>query len=265
MSTMQFINKNLPTETSERGQSGSSVFVRDQTTPLLSLPFLRERLSTTLASDATADGLNRDITLTSGHSTQVGEIIELADNNSNVFMQATVTGVALDVITLDAPINFPYLAASSVVVVSSDDMNVDGLSTPQVFRVAPLPEQAGDMVRVIFEMRDNVAMDFDTFGGLAGLLNGIVIRIKLADGTYKNLHNFKSNGDIGEACYDISYQENNGGGTRGFLARLTWEKFGAVIRLDGNLNEELQVVIQDDLTGLLRFHMTVQGHELQET
>jgi len=145
-------------------------------------------------------------------------------------------------------------------------MNVDGSVTPVVFSVLPFSAQSGDMVRMIVEMRDTSPMDFETYGGLPALTNGCVIRVKNGDGTYRNLYNFKSNGDIIEQCFDHDFFLNNGGNVRGFTARLTWggtSKHGVVIRLDGSLGEALEFIVQDDLSELTRMHWTAQGSEIQ--
>jgi hypothetical protein len=254
-------------ETSDDGTTALGVFVQDQTSNLLSVPFLIERSSSSLAVDAIADGVNRTVTLQPGHGAIVGDILEVADTlSSSLFMQAEIVSISGDNITVDQPINYPYAVATTVVVVSSDEMNVDGSVTPQVFSVLPLPSQSGDMVRVIFEMRDNSDMDFTTFGGIAALTNGCVLRINNGDGTYKNLFNFKDNGDIIEQCFDHTFLDATGNSARGFTARLTWggqSKHGVVIRIRGSLGKALELVVQDNLTGLTRFHLTAQGHEIQ--
>lgn len=257
-------------EVSDRGTTGLGVFIQDQTTPVLTVPFLKNRTTVTLASDTVID--SRTITLTAGHGVVDGEVIELADNTAMKFMQSQVIigGVAGDVITLDQPVNRVYTVAGSTVLASSKDLLVDGSVTPQIFSVLPLPNQAGDMVRIIIEMRgtNNSAMDFTTFGSAAELLNGCVLRVKNSDGTFKNEFNFKSNSDFIEQGYDNIFLEPKGGNTKtGFVSRVTWggqSKHGVVIRLDGSLGEGLELVIQDDLTvGNTRFHLTAQGHELQ--
>jgi hypothetical protein len=64
-------------------------------------------------------------------------------------------------------------------------------------------------------------------------------------------------------------QPKQGNTIKGFTSRLTWggqSKHGVVIRLDGNLGEELQVLIQDDLVTASAntvFNMIAQGHEVQ--
>lgn len=38
------------------------------------------------------------------------------------------------------------------------------------------------------------------------------------------------------------------------------EKYGAAIRLDGDVGEQLQAIVQDDLTGLTTMEASVTGH-----
>jgi hypothetical protein len=259
-------------ETSDRGNTAVKTFIQDQTSPVLSVPLLIARASIALAVDTVVD--SRDITLDPGHGTLVGEVIELADPNELKFMQARVLVVAVNVITLDQPVNRVYTVATGIAQRSSDDMLVDGSSTPQIFSVLPLPSQAGDMVRIIVLIEGPGDQDSNSFGSDVALTNGCVIRVKESDGNFKNIFNFKTNGDFIIQGFDNAFLQprvpaNN---TRAFISRVTWggqSKHGVVIRLDGSLNEELQVVIQDDLrTGQganinTRFMLLAEGHELQ--
>lgn len=255
----------IPVETSERGSRGVAVYVQDQTTGVLDLPFLRQKNLATLAANTVVN--SRTITLQAGHNAVVGDTIEIADTtNGSWFIQATILTVAVNTITVATPINRIYTVANSAVVISERTMNVNGSVTPQVFSVDPLPIQEGDIVRLICTMTDNVAMDFETFGGLPKLTNGLVIRVNNGDGTYRIIQNFKSNGDIERYSFDVRYAVNNGGGVRGFSARMTfggWDKHGVVIRLDGSRGEKLEAVVQDDLTGLLSMDWMAQGSEVQ--
>ena len=68
--------------------------------------------------------------------------------------------------------------------------------------------------------------------------------------------------------FDGMFQSKSGGGEHAFVGRSTWggqSKRGVVLRVDGNLGEEVQLVIQDDLTGLTDFLMVAQGHTTAET
>lgn len=250
-------------ETSARGNTANKVFVQDQTTESLDVPFLLDRGPFTLDGDTIRD--SRFFDVLTGHGIIVGETIELAD--SATFMQAKVLDVVLDNIEIDTPINHIYLDGVSGTR-STDDLRVDGSVTPQVFSVLPLAGQAGDMTRIIVTIESSSAMDFTKFGSMAALINGVVIRVRRENGDFRNHLNFKTNGEFIEKAFDIIELSKTGGGGFGLVMRLTYagpEKHGVAVRVDGDLNEEWQAVIQDDLSsGLLKFRITAGGHELQE-
>lgn len=255
-------------ETSSRGGVSLAVTLQDQTTGVLNLPFLKLVATPTLATDTVVG--ESTFTLSGGHGLtagNVGNIIELADDrNGSHFLQATITDVTADVVTIDCFVNRVYPAANTVIAVSTSEMNVNGAVTPQVFSVAPLPFQSGDITRLILQIVDENDMDFSTFGGNGLLPKGLLLRINNGDGTYRNLYNWKSNGDIINVCFDHAFQENNGQTVRGFIARLTWagqNKHGVAIRLDGALGEQLELVVQDDLTTQTTVKVIAQGSELQ--
>lgn len=258
---------NASFETSDRNVTALGIFAQDQTTPVLTVPFLQGRATISLAIDTVLD--SRTITLTAGHGALVGEIIELADPIVLKFMQSEVIAINVNVITLDQPVNRVYFASTAIAQRSSSDMLINGSITPQIFSILPLPSQQGDMVRIIMEIEGTTDMDSTTFGSDDALTNGCVIRVVEPDGNFKNLFNFKSNGDFLSQGFDHSFlQPKTGNAIRGFTSRVTWggqAKHGVVIRLDGSLNEQLQVVIQDDLTlgANTKFKITAQGHELQ--
>jgi hypothetical protein len=258
----------IPVEKSNRGTSGAAVFIQDQTTPTLSTPFLNTRTSVTLAS---APAINQNIiSLEPGHGVVDGEIIEMALAGTQKFMQSEVVSVSVNDITLDQPVNQAY-QTTDIIVVSSNNLLVDGSSTPVVFSVLPLPTQSGDMVRMILELRGgaNQVMDFSKFGSDAALTNGCVLRVNHGDGTYTNKFNFKSNSDFIKQGFDHGFLTPQTGNTiTGFISRVTWggqSKHGVVIRLDGAAGEALELVIQDNLstTNNTRFNLGAQGHELQ--
>jgi len=122
------------------------------------------------------------------------------------------------------------------------------------------------MTRIICDMRDNVDMDFTTFGGLLALTNGLVLRVNNGDGTFRHLHNFKDNGNIIEQASDHRFLlPKPGNSIRGFTAIVGWggaSNHDAIIRLDGTLGQGLELIVQDDLTGSTHLHWNVQGREL---
>lgn len=251
-------------EISESGSTGVGVFVQDQTTNPLGLPFLRSLGTFELASAVAID--DRVFTASTGHGLNVGEVIEFF--NIDHFMQARVLVVATDDITIDTPINSEYLTGV-VYNRGSDNLLVDGSSTPVIFRVIPEAVQSGDMTRIIILLESAAAqaMDFDDFGSTGVLTNGIVLRKKLLDGHYINMFNVKSNTDLMLEGFDHIIGTKTTGAY--FIARSSYagqDKRGVAVRLLGSQLQEWQIVIQDNLTAdNTKFTIRAQGHELQET
>tara|TARA_R110000851_G_scaffold188171_2_gene338154 strand:- start:22373 stop:23248 length:876 start_codon:yes stop_codon:yes gene_type:complete len=256
-----------PLETSNRGGTGVPVFVQDQTTGPLDLHFVQFITSLILAVDTIVN--SNSITVQSGHGLTTGDAgthIALFDVASSTFTSAELVSVAGDVLLLDSPMPRIFAVGVATAAAFLKNMNVDGSITPQVFSVSARENISGDIVAIAMEFRDTIPMDFDTFGGLPQLTNGVVLRVNNGDGTYRNLFNFKSNGDIILMAVTHDFTQNNGGGVRGFNAHLTFggqENHGVVIRLDWTRSEALELVVQDDLTGLTSMDWIGQGSEVQ--
>lgn len=251
-----------PLEISDRGDTGIPVFIQDQTTEALTIPFLLHKGTFTLDGDTVRD--TRFFDAVAGHGIVANDIVELFDENT--FMQSKVLDVVSNVIELDTPINHAYLSGDEGTR-STDDLRVNGAITPQVFKILPSAGQSGDMIRVILRMESGSAMDYTKFGSGSPLPIGCVLRIKRQNGDFRNQFNFKTNGDFIEKCYDNIPQSKSGGGGFGLVFRLTYGgqgKHGVTIRLDGDRGEEWQIVIQDDLTtGFTKLGLSAGGHELQ--
>ena len=218
--------------------------------PPLNVSFLKDRVTTTLATDTVIGDYT--VTLTTGHGILVGDILELANDTDFIFFQGKVLGVIGDIVTLDQPMPSIFTTSNTFVLGSSDDLLVDGSTVPQIYSVIPLPSQKGIITRIIVEIRGTGFMDFETFGSASTLLRGCQLRKKLPDGSYKNLINFKNNGEYIRQGFDYDFQQNTGNNVRAFTGRVTWggdSKQGTFISLDGRVGEELQLLVQDDLTG----------------
>lgn len=251
-------------ETSEDGDTGQAVFVQDQTTEVIDLNLHRNLANVTLASKTALDDLTID--LEPGHGFTTGESICLLEGQ--VVSQFNVLNVVSDTITIDSPMDKIYTEAATAIR-HTFDMRVDGSSTPQIYRIAPIPGQTWDITRVILVMESTANnMDFTEFGSLAALDNGCVLR--KTDGVHKNMFNFKSNGEFINRSFDALFQTKTGGGGSGFSSRTTFggqSRRGVVIRLDGNKGDEFQCVIQDAISAagtLSKFFMIAQGHMVQK-
>ena len=112
-------------------------------------------------------------------------------------------------------------------------------------------------------MTDTSAMDDALFGGLTALTNGLVVRKKV-NGVFSTHANFKYNGKFADSMYDITYADKAPAGSYGLRGRWTIEASGSIIRLDGANGDELQILVQDNLTGLSSLHWNAQGHKQME-
>ena len=282
-STLTSTEQRLPIEISERGGIGSAVYIQDQTTDMLDLPFLQSKvIDLTLAVDTVVN--ERDIELTAGHglttANSAGHIIELAHNADGHFYQGEILSVAGDTITVAPPLTDIYDVATTVIGTGNPNMAgdaatgvaIDGSVTPVIFTIRPLPGQSGDITRIIMATTSTNESDLTTFGGAPGLDVGMTLRVKRSDGTFKNLFTYRTNFDIAIHGFDTGvFNPKLGNSINGFIARVTFNgqsKHGVVVRLDGIQDEELQVVILELMdntnSGNLSIKFVAEGSELQE-
>lgn len=208
-----------------------------------------------LASNTTID--TWQVTLVAGHGVVVGNTICFRENGRHY--QAVALVVATNLVTLDTPLDYAFTTAATGFR-STEQMNVNGSVTRQIFKVAPQAGSKWDILGCEFIITDNAAMDAGTFGGIPALTRGIVVRKK--DIVYKNIFNAKTNGDLSFRCDSLEYDDRaSGAGVYGVRAYRTFNIRNEIaIRLDGDLGDEFQVIIQDDLTGLISFRSGVWGH-----
>lgn len=245
---LTYSDERIPIEISDRGGIGTAVFIQDQTTPLLDLLFLNKLGEFQLAVDT--DPTSRFFTAASGHGIVVDNTIELA--NAENFTQSRVIGVVGDVIEIDDIIGDVYTTGNNFNR-STSDMRVDGSTTPVVFSLKPDPGQAGDINGIRFSIQSANSMDFSTFGSAPTLRVGCLFRVKRPNGAFINIFNFKSNGAFANRAFEHYFQTKVGGGLHSFIAKAEFngqDNHGVVVRLDGDLGEELQIVVQDDLSAL---------------
>ena len=242
-------------------QTGYDVTLQDPTSPLIDSYFLQSTGTFSLAADmvaSTVDILEYDMLATAGHGIIVTDEILLIDVLDDISFYAVVVGVAGDVITLDRPIDHSYEAATTLGRTVISNMAVNGSITPQIFTVRGGALEAHDITRMFLTMLSASSMDDGKFGSLLALTNGLVLRV--VDGYQQVIFNFKTNQDIKQFAYDLSYSTKSAAGQHGLVARMSFagqDKHGAVIRL--NNVDALQWIVQDDLTGLISIKGSAQG------
>lgn len=196
-----------------------------------------------------------------GHGLTVTDTVLFRDVTSLQYQQAEVVILAGDLITIDTPLDRAW---SSVHPYGLTQMNVDGSGTSVIFSVSAPAGMDLEIIRIIFHIEDNSAMDDGLFGALAALTNGLVVRVNRGDGTsYETVMNIKTNGEFAQRAYDIAYSDNAPSGDYGFRSKRTFggtDKNGSAIFLNGTNIDSLEFIVQDDLTGLLGLGVSVQGH-----
>lgn len=225
--------------------------LQDQDTPVVISKFNRVHNTTTLA----VEGAINDVTIEVASATGiiVGSYLSLFHPVSVRFMVCEVTSIAnAPVIDIDRPLDFAFPVGTNVDV-GITNMVVDGSGTTQAFGLRgtgspPGIELTADVTRIIFLCECSSAINLSLFGNFAKLARGLVLRKR--DGSYHNILNVKSNGEIEGICFDFRTHSalNPAQGVDGFSARLTWagqEKMGVVQRL--RLGEDLETLVQDDL------------------
>ena len=242
--------------------SSLPVTLQDQTTPTLIVPLSQVSNTTTVLNIGTVDTNTIDVTATTGFVN--GTFIVIADLvNNRYYTGEQVGAIAGNTVTLDTPLDFAY-AVGATITNGNINMSVNGSVTRQVFglRVSdPGLPLTVDVTRLMFECTTDTAVDLSKFGDIVGgLTNGIVLRKR--DGTFNNIFNAKTNSRLKGIMLDFELiaATNPSQGQDGFSGRLTFggqSKMGVVVRVGPD--EDLECIIQDDLTSLLTFTIIAEG------
>lgn len=218
-------------------------------------------ISTTLSVASLANATS--ITVTSSTGMVVGDMLQISNGTIELTFPR-ITIITGNVLTLDRPLNNAYAIGTIVDVVSINMRSVAGtLTAPISYRLTPNSNQTVHLVRYIFSMTHSTAGDLGLFGNITALTNGVTVRrYDGASGTYKTFTHWNSNADIKDDMYDLEFDTRSGGGGaygtsgRGSIKDGT----GAVPKLDGSVGDYMEILIQDDITGLVRFQIKGQGH-----
>jgi len=218
-------------------------------------------LSTPVTSQATS------MTLTSVVGLAIGNRLHVTDtaNNNHDHDILLITNIVGNVVTINRPIDKDYAVATTVVTKVNIEINgVGSLASPQIYTVLPSPGEVWHLTSMDFTMTDNVAMDDATFGGLPQLANGVVIRAKdTINGAYETFSHWRSNSSFSLDGFLTSYSSKAPSGVYGYIGSLDFhQRYGAIVRLANTATETtfMEVLVQDDLSGLSSFRIKVHGH-----
>lgn len=232
------------------------VEIQDQYSETIDLYLCQKYLTTNPTSSILLE--SRSIDLDSVSGIIAGDCIDISENGKT--FQALVQSVVGSTVNFNCPSDQAF-TSSAVVKLGKWNMNVNGSITPVIYNISPPAGVQWDINRIIIGILDDTAMDDSKFGGISSLTNGLVFRIK--DGYYKNLFVVNDNGGFRERSFDAQYLDKAPAGYYGFGCRKTFngqDKSGVTLRIDGDDGDELQIIIQDDLTNLNKLTCVAQGH-----
>jgi len=117
------------------------------------------------------------------------------------------------------------------------------------------------LYRMIVTVRDGGSFDSGSYGNGITLTNGIKFYVK--DDTHQDdriitTTPILTNPDWGIYCYD-TVLSNYGSGDEQLSVRWTFAKGGRPVILDGDKNEEVGLILNDDFSGLKGHYFNMQG------
>lgn len=237
------------------------VFIQSSTSPLVIVKATELVAQTTIAIQAVEDA--KTLTVTSIVGAAVGEQLTVYSPIENRLSFFNIIDIVGNVITVDSPIDFAY-DIGSFAQFGSANMAVDGSVTPRIFGIrnptAQDIELSVDFTRIILSMQLTTAGDYDEFGNIPRLTNGLVCRF--VNGRKQNIFNIKDNREFDNLMFDFKFIPASGNAPDGLSGRFTFEKLGSVVRLKPF--EDLQFIVQDDLRALTTFEILTQGAGVTE-
>lgn len=217
-------------------------------------------VSTTLAVPITAGDIS--ITVVNPAGFVANDNIQI-ENGVIETTHPQIIGIAGPVFTLDRPIDNDFAIGDPVEQVEIDiSTSVGSIGSPVSFKLIPDADQTWHIVRFLLGMIHASDADDGLFGSIAALTNGCTLRAYngLAD-QFRTFTNWKSNGDIKMDMFDLIYTDKAGPGVFGTNGRGSIKiGTGAVPAISGANGDYIELLVQDDLTGLIKFNLKGQGH-----
>lgn len=135
--------------------------------------------------------------------------------------------------------------------------------TADIFYIQPPIGTVYRIERMLVSYEDTAGMIATEYGNTsAALSNGVVIRVQDDSGTITDLTDgspVKTNAAWATMCFDADVK-TWGSGNEVFVSRWTFARSGAAVVLDGGLNQRLEIVLNDDMTGLISHSFLFQGN-----
>jgi len=223
--------------------------------------------STTVATATTGDGTEYTLDIADATGFANNDYIHInTTSEESTFPQIISASPALPTtgpvtLTLDRRLDNAHSVGDTVTKVIIDMASQTAtMASPQEYFIGPPVGEVWHITRLLFSMTHGSAGDLSLFGDITALTNGVLLRARI-DSNYGTFTNWKTNADIKDDMYDVGFDDRAGGGGRySTSGRGTFRNAGAIVRLDGDTNDRIEIYIQDDITALDSFTMKFQGH-----
>lgn len=140
---------------------------------------------------------------------------------------------------------------------ANDNMAVDGSVTPVVFGAKPPAGKKWRAYRVLVYLEGVNPFSAELFGNLPALANGTHNKLNGVIVT-----SWKTNRDMALEMYDLNSPVALAKEDRSFAGRWSFDKaFGKPVLIDSE-DGGVELVVNDDLSALEAFYITVQGQEV---
>lgn len=224
--------------------------------PINNFFFRTTATNTTLSAAASSGDIDINVVDASGFA--VGNEIQVNGADQTTF--PVIIGITVNNIQLDRPLDNDHIIGTSITLVHTEMTESGTVAAPVSHIIGPPAGVIWHITRVLISMTHGSAGDLGLFGNLAALTNGVVFRANVS-GQLGTFSNWKSNADIKNDMFDVEFDtRSGGGGTFGTSGRGSFSRIGTVVRLDGDLGDHLEMLVQDNLTTLTTFRIKAQGH-----
>jgi hypothetical protein len=206
-----------------------------------------------------------DLVVASATNFAIGSYVGVFCPSANRFFFAEVLAISVNTLTFDTPIDFAFLVGDNVQPLTRE-INTNGATIPVTYQIqgaGPTSGLAINITRFMFSMECSSAVDLHKFGNITdGLARGLVLQ--RANGITRNIFNAKTNSDLVSLAYDVTFYDATQPvqGIHGLSCRYTFsgeDKHGTVLQLLPG--DSLDLLVQDDLSTLVKFRILGQGYE----
>ena len=241
------------------------VSLQDQTTQAVISRFVNFTVATTITAEAAIG--TKIVSVADATGMAVGQHFTIFNQAVGRWTLGEIVAINSLDITIDSPLDWT-LPVGSDMSTGSYDLSVDGSVTPVEFALrggTPAEDALAiefDITRIVIQCKTSSAGALNFFGNIARLTNGLLFR--RVDGSVQNIFNVKDNGGLANLSFDFSFYTASGHGTDGFVCRISFagqDKMGVALRIGAG--EDLQFIVQDDLTSLTSLYVVAEGHVVE--